>query len=177
MTITISSWNAITTDNYKASGIDVDLTDFNCWEDVQTYLEKKGFDLEGDDEELCIIDTTFGDLFDEDIERFNVERVVKAIYDSKLMYEYYLERLTKAFCQAQNFEEWLERVEKYGEMWYDNMKLWPKDYEDFGREHFNDYEDSLPSHLEYYFDYVRYAEDLLTNGQFYEVEDYIIEIW
>lgn len=177
MTITISSWNAITTDNYKASGIDVDLTDFSCWEYVKAYLEKKGFDLEGDDEELCIIDTTFGDLFDEDIERFNVERVVKAIYDSQIMYEYYLERLAKAFCQAQNFEEWLERVEKYGEMWYDNMKLWPKDYEDFGREHFNDYEDSLPSHLEYYFDYTRYAEDLLTNGQFYEVEDYIIEIW
>ena len=177
MTITISSWNAITTDNYKASGIDVDLTDFSCWEYVKAYLEKKGFDLEGDDEELCIIDTTFGDLFDEDIERFNVERVIKAIYDSQIMYEYYLERLTKAFCQAQNFEEWLERVEKYGEMWYDNMKLWPKDYEDFGREHFNDYADSLPSHLEYYFDYTRYAEDLLTNGQFYEVEDYIIEIW
>jgi hypothetical protein len=177
MTITISSWNAITTDNYKASGIDVDLTDFSCWEYVKAYLEKKGFDLEGDDEELCIIDTTFGALFDEDIERFNVERVVKAIYDSKIMYEYYLERLTKAFCQAQNFEEWLERVEKYGEAWYDDMRLWPKDYEDFGREHFSDCEDSLPSHLECYFDYTRYAEDLLTNGQFYEVEDYIIEIW
>ncbi len=177
MTLTISSWNAITTDNYKASGLDVNLADFNCWEDIQTYLEKKGFDLEGDDEELCIIDTTFGALFDEDIERFNVGRVVKAIYDSNVMTEYYLERLTKAFCQAQNFEEWLERVEKYGEAWCDDMRLWPKDYEDFGREHFDEAEDSLPDHLEHYFDYTRYAEDLLTNGQFYEVEDYIIEIW
>ena len=177
MTITISSWNAITTDNWKADGLDVSLADFNCWEDIKTYLEKKGFDLEGDDEELCIVDTTFGAMFDENIDRYNVERVVKAIYDSNVMTEYYLERLTKAFCQAQNFEEWLERVEKYGETWCDDMRLWPKDYEDFGREHFDEGEYSLPSHLEHYFDYVRYAEDLLTNGQFYEVEDYIIEIW
>lgn len=177
MTLTISSWNAITTDNFKADGVNVDLTNFNCWEEVKAFLEKKEFDLEGDDEELCITDTTFGAMFNAELEYLNVERVVNAIYKSEVMEEYYYERLTKAFCEAQSFEEWLERVEKYGENWCDDMRLWPKDYEDFGREHLSDCEDSLPDYLEHYFDYVRYAEDLLTNGQFYEVDDYIIEIW
>ncbi len=177
MTLTISSWNAITTDNFKAGGVNVDLTNFNCWEDVKTFLEKKEFDLNGDDEELCITDTTFGAMFSAELEYLNVERVVNAIYRSGVLEEYYYERLTKAFCQAQNFEEWLGLVEAKGENWHEELRLWPKDLVDFGREHFDEVEDSLPDHLECYFDYTRYAEDLLTNGQFYEVEDYIIEIW
>jgi hypothetical protein len=176
MTLTISSWNAITTDNFKAGGVNVDLTNFNCWEEIKTFLEKKGFDLNGDDEELCITDTTFGAMFSAELEYLNVERVVNAIYKSGVMEEYYYERVAKAFCEALSFEEWIDLVEEKEDDWSEDISLWPKDKEDFGREYFSGVYYNLPDEVTEYIDYERYATDILYNGGFHETSEYIIEI-
>lgn len=176
MTLTISSWNAITTDNFKAGGVDVDLTNFNCWEEIKTFLEKRGFDLNGDDEELCITDTTFGAMFSAELEYLNVERVVNAIYKSGVMEEYYYERVAKAFCEAQSFEEWIDLVEKKEDDWSEDITLWPKDKEDFGREYFSGVYYNVPDEISEYIDYERYATDILYNGGFHETSEYIVEI-
>ena len=60
--------------------------------------------------------------------------------------------------EVRSFKEFEDRVEKDGEYWDDDIHIYPNyDWEDYGREMFNNCGYELPGDLENYFDFEEYV--------------------
>lgn len=66
-----------------------------------------------------------------------------------------------------------EDIEKIFTINYDYCIYRYNDYTELGEELFElyDYENKLPSHLQYYFDYEQYAKDFISNEEVIELSD------
>ena len=157
--LVIGSWGAYNAANEKALGSRwLTLSDYTDWDEILEELEKQGFDLEGEDEELFIQDT---DNLPTISEYENPQTVFEALYESDVLNDPHLRDVFDAYCEVRGWDDFKHLVDNYGSNWADDIYIWPDyDWEDLGREMF---EQNYPELMKYdvidnYFDFREYGE-------------------
>ena len=155
----IGSWGAYNAANEKALGSSwLTLSDYTDWDEILEELEKQGFDLEGEDEELFIQDVdglpTMG-------EYENPQTVFEILYESDVLNDISAREAFDVFCEVRGWDDFKHIVDSHGANWVDYIYIYPGyDWYDLGREMF---EQSYPELLEHdvidnYFDFEAYGE-------------------
>lgn len=174
--IVIGSWGSYNECNERALGSKwLDLSDYSDWEEIVEELKKEGFELDGIDEELFIQDVE--GISDNSVnwDYVNPEQLFNTLDESCILRDDYKYEVFSAFIEVESFEEFEERVEKYGDRWDDDIYLYRGyDWYDLGYNLLHDcYE--IPDFLDNYIDYEKYGEELRFDG-FQEYSNGIIEI-
>ncbi len=175
--IVVGSWGAYNGYDENCLGSDwLELNNFKSWNEIEQELKRQGFELTGKDEELFI----------QDIEDFPTQCINwNAIHPQEFFellqqagvftdtdkYEKML-----AYIEVQSFEMWQDLVLKHGDVWDDDIYIYPKyDWYDYGKELFYSHGIHLPKFLEMFYDF----EALGEHFKHYDVQEYsngLIEI-
>lgn len=173
--IVVGSWGSYNSCNERALGSAwLDLTEYDNWDEVCEELEREGFELYGNDEELFIQD------IDSDIEGFNCDYMHPATYFNLLkeggIFEHsYKTDIAAAYIEACGFESWAKLVNDYGDCWDDDIIFWENmDMVDVAHQYIEECY-NLSEFAERYFDYEAFARDL-SYGNIYETSKGVIEI-
>ena len=83
-----------------------------------------------------------------------------------------------AFIEVRGYQEFKERVEKYGSRWDDDIRLYKNyDWEDYGRETFENMGYEVENWILDYFDFKAYGESFQYDGDITEYSEGLIEIY
>ena len=155
----IGSWGAYNAANEKALGSRwLTLSDYNDWDEILEELEKQGFDLEGEDEELFIQDT---DGLPSIGEYENPQTVFETLYESDVLNDISAQEAFDVFCEVRSWDDFKSLVDSHGANWVDYIYIWPDyDWEDLGREMFAQSYPELEKYdvIDNYFDFEAYGE-------------------
>lgn len=128
--VVIGSWGSYTNCNERALGSNwMDFTQFNTVEEIKEELKKQGFELDGIDEELFVQDYE-SDIKLSNCDYINPLRLFEQLQELGILEDDNRYQLACAYCEAFSFEELMERVEKYGDCWDDDIYF----YEDMTTE-------------------------------------------
>lgn len=173
----IGSWGAYNSANEKALGSNwLTLSDYTDWDDIIAELERQGFDVEGEDEELFIQDT---DNLPAIGEYENPQVVFETCLESGILNDSNARDIFEAYCEVRSWDDFKRLVEQHGSRWSDDIYIWADyDWDDLGREIF---EMNYPELMNYdvidnYFDFTEYGESLQYDGNFERFSGGIIEI-
>lgn len=175
--IVIGSWGSYNECNERALGSKwLDLSDYSDWDEIKEELEKEGFKLNGIDEELFIQDIE--GIADNSInwDYVNPEDLFNTLKESGVLDDEYKFETFAAYLEINNFKDFEDRVNSYGDRWDMDIILW-KDYDwyDLAYNLLHEcYE--IPKYLENYIDYNSFARDLKYDSGYYEYSEGIIEI-
>lgn len=176
ISIVIGSWGSYNACNERALGSNwIDLSDYEDWSEIVKELERQGFELDGIDEELFIQDVegieTTGINCDYEIPKHFFEIIKK----SGVLENDYKFELMQAYLEVRSFKEWQDLVEELGEDWDSDIYLYSQQsMEDVAYSIIEDCY-NLEEPLASYFDYTKYADDLVFDG-FTETSYGVIEI-
>jgi hypothetical protein len=155
----IGSWGAYNAANEKALGSKwLTLSDYCDWDEILEELEKQGFDLEGEDEELFIQDT---DNLPSIVEYENPQTVFETLYESEVLEDNSKREAFDAYCEVRSWDDFKHLVDSHGSNWDDYVHIWSGfDWDDLGREMFEMYYPELMKYdvIDNYFDFREYGE-------------------
>ena len=176
ISIVIGSWGSYNECNERALGSKwLDLGDFDSWEEIEEELTKQGFELDGLDEELFIQDIDGISTNGLNCDYTHPKDLFELLQEADVISNDYNYEIMSAFLEVRTFDDFKIRVESCGSNWNDDIYLYKnKDWYDLGYDFMHDcYQ--IPSYLDNYIDYERYANDLKYDG-FEEYSEGIIEI-
>ena len=162
--VVIGSWGSYNECNERALGSKwLNFAEFDTWEEIEEELIKEGFELEGIDEELFIQDISEDMGFDCDY--MHPQRLFNILNESEILKsDYYFEKAL-AFIEAYGWNDFVQLVEEWGDSWDCDVCYYSGyDWEELGKEIFEEMGYNLPDYLENYFDFERYGEDLSDEG-------------
>ena len=176
--IVIGSWGSYNACNQRALGSKwITLSNYSDWEEIEEELQKQGFELEGIDEELFVQDIENLELEGVNTDYLNPKRLFEILNESGVLLDNNKLELMEAFIEVRSFKEFEDRVEKDGEYWDDDIHIYSNyDWEDYGREMFNNCGYELPGDLENYFDFEEYGESFSYSGNIEKFSGGLIEI-
>lgn len=175
--IVIGSWGSYNTCNSRALGSKwLDLADYNDWEEIEEELEKQGFQLDGIDEELFIQDIENIPSDAANWDYMSPQRLFEILKEADVLDNVSKYDTLMAFLEVRSFKNFEELVDKHGASWDDDIYIYKNyDWEDYGREMFNNCGYEIPDSLADYFDFEAYGESFKYDG----IEEYsegLIEI-
>ena len=175
--LVIGSWGSYNECNERALGSKwLNLADYDSWEEIEEELRSEGFELDGMDEELFIQDI---DNFPSDGERWDYihpEWLFNLLKEADVLTNSYKYDVLMAFLEIRSLNEFKDLVERYGSSWDDDIILYRNyDWEDFGREMFENMGYQIPEDLLNYFDFKAYGESFQYDD-IHEYSDGLIEI-
>ena len=154
----------------------LDLADFGNWDEIVEELESQGFELDGIDEELFIQDI---DNFPSDATNWDYmhpQRLFEILHEAEVLDDSGKYDTLMAFLEVRGFREFEELVDRYGADWDDDIYIYKNyDWDDYGREMFNNCGYEIPDSLLDFFDFEAYGESFKYDG----IEEYsegLIEI-
>ena len=117
MKIIIGSWGSYNACNERALGSQwLDLSDYDCWEEIEEELKKQGFQLDGIDEELFIQDYDNSWGFSGDY--MHPERLFKIYKEGDLENK---EQIALAFIEARSWDDLEHLINNHGSSWDDDI--------------------------------------------------------
>ena len=175
--IVIGSWGSYNECNERALGSAwLDLADYSDWEEIEEALTEQGFEIDGIDEELFIQDI---DNFPSDAANWDYmhpQRLFHILHEAEVLDDAHKYDTLMAFLEVRDFREFEDRVERYGASWDDDIYIYRNyDWDDYGREMFENCGYQIPESLIGYFDFEAYGESFRYDG----IEEYsegLIEI-
>ena len=175
--LVIGSWGSYNECNERALGSNwLDLADYDSWEEIEEELRREGFELDGMDEELFIQDI---DNFPSDGERWDYihpEWLFNLLKEADVLANSYKYDVLMAFLEIRSLNEFKDLVERYGSSWDDDIILYRNyDWEDFGREMFENMGYQISDDLLNFFDFKAYGESFQYDD-IHEYSDGLIEI-
>ena len=177
ISIVIGSWGSYNECNERALGSSwLDLSNFDSWEEIETELTKQGFKLDGIDEELFIQDIEGIPCNSTNWDYMNPQELFEILRNADVLDNQHNYDLMCAFIEAKCFDDFIDRVNSKGSNWTDDIYFYKNwDWEDYGRNYYNDLDLNLPSNLEDFIDFEAYGKYL---GDYYvtEIDDGLIEI-
>ena len=177
--IVIGSWGSYNAGNSRAMGSKlITLSDYDDWEDIEEELTKQGFQLDGIDEELFVQDIENLDLDGENTDYMSPRRLFETLRDSSVFFDSNKFEVMEAYIEVRSFRDFEALVEQNGESWDDDIYLYKGyDWEDYGREQFQNCGYEFPGDLENYFDFAEYGESFSHNGTIETYSGGLIEIY
>lgn len=177
--IVIGSWGSYNACNERALGSRwLTLSKYTEWEEIEEELKKQGFQLDGMDEELFIQDIENLDLDGENTDYMSPQRLFETLYESGVLFDTNKYDTMEAFIEARCYKDFEERVKAQGECWDDDVHIYKDyDWEDYGREQFNNMGYEFPGDLENYFDFAEYGESFSHDGNVEKYSGGLIEIY
>ena len=176
ISIVIGSWGSYNACNEKALGSGwLDLSDYLDWDEIVDELTKRGFDLEGIDEELFIQDI---EGFDADVrwDYMNPEELFNTLKESEVLEDTYKYDVMTAYLEVLGYNDFKELVDRYGNRWNDDINIYRGfDWEDYGREMFDLMGYQIPESILDYFDFKAYGESFQYDN-IHEYSEGLIEI-
>lgn len=176
ISMVIGSWGSYNACNERALGSKwLDLSDYECWDEIVKELEEQGFELDGIDEELFIQDIEGIPTDSVDWDYFNPKELFEILKISGVLDDEYKFEIMQAFLEVRSFKEWEGLIEKYDDSWdmdiylYSNQSMVDVAYS-LVEELYN-----LEGPLANYFDYEAFARDLSYDG-YTETSYGVIEI-
>ncbi len=176
ISMVIGSWGSYNACNERALGSKwLDLSDYECWDEIVEELEEQGFELNGIDEELFVQDIEGIPTDGADWDYVNPKELFKTIKTSGVLDDEYKFEIMQAFLEVRSFNEWEELIEKYDDSWdmdiylYSNQSMIDVAY-NLVEELYN-----IEGPLANYFDYEAFASDLSYVG-YTETSYGVIEI-
>ncbi len=177
ISIVIGSWGSYNECNERALGSSwLDLSEFNSWDEIEEELTKQGFKLDGIDEELFIQDIEGIPCSSTNWDYMNPQELFEILQNADVLDNQHNYDLMCAFIEAKCFDDFIDRVNSKGSNWTDDIYFYKNwDWEDYGRNYYNDLDLNLPSNLEDFIDFEAYGKYL---GDCYvtEIDDGLIEI-
>ena len=158
--IVIGSWGSYNECNERAYGSKwLDLADYSDWEEIEEELKAEGFELDNWDY------VNPQDFF---------ELLLEAdVLDNPGKYD-----VMMAFIEVRGYNEFKDRVEKYGSRWDDDIHLYKNyDWEDYGRETFDNMGYEVENWILDFFDFKAYGESFQYDGDITEYSEGLIEIY
>ena len=176
ISIVIGSWGSYNACNEKALGSGwLDLSEYSDWDEIADELTKRGFDLEGIDEELFIQDI---EGLDADIrwDYMNPEELFNTLKESEVLEDTYKYDVMTAYLEVLGYNDFKELVNRYGNRWNDDINIYRGfDWEDYGREMFDLMGYQIPESILDYFDFKAYGESFQYDN-IHEYSEGLIEI-
>lgn len=177
ISIVIGSWGSYNECNEKALGSNwLDLSDYDTWEDIEEELQKQGFDLNGIDEELFIQDIDGINSNDLNCDMTHPKTLFETLKESGVLDNSYQLEVLEAYLEVRSFSDFESLVNNNGSNWDDDIHLFKNfDWEDYGREYFDNCGYKIPEQIENFIDFEAYGKYI---GDYYaeEVSTGIIEI-
>lgn len=176
--IVIGSWGSYNACNNRAYGSTwLTLSHYNDWDEIEEELNKQGFQLDEIDEELFVQDIENIDLKDVNTDYLSPQHLFEILNESGVLLDNDKLKIMEAFIEVRSFREFEELVTKHGENWNDDIYIYHNyDWEDYGREMFNNCGYELPGDLENYFDFEEYGKSFSYSDNIEEFSGGLIEI-
>ena len=176
ISIVIGSWGSYNACNEKALGSGwLDLSEYSDWDEIADELTKRGFDLEGIDEELFIQNIEGLDA-DERWDYMNPEELFNTLKEADVLDDTYKYDVMMAYLEILSFDDFKRLVDAHGRRWCDDINIYKGfDWEDYGREMFELMGYEIPESILDYFDFKAYGESFQYDS-IYEYSDGLIEI-
>lgn len=112
ISMVIGSWGSYNACNERALGSKwLDLSDYECWDEIVEELEEQGFELNGIDEELFVQDIEGIPTDGADWDYVNPKELFKTIKTSGVLDDEYKFEIMQAFLEVRSFNEWEELIE------------------------------------------------------------------
>ena len=160
--IVIGSWGSYTACNNRALGSGwLCLNNYSDWDEIAEELKKQGFRLEGLDAELFVQDINGLPSACENWDYISPKELFETLKESGVLHSDYLYTVLCAYLEVRSFREFAERVEKFGNNWDDDINIYENyDWEDHGRELFENSDRHLDDDLTDYFNFEAYGKSL-----------------
>ena len=158
--IVIGSWGSYSACNSRALGSSpINLSACSCWEQIEESLKKQGFDFNDIDAELFVQDIDGLPNGCADWDYINPKELFETLKKSGALESDYLYTVLCAYLEVRTFDEFAERVGRLGDNWDNDIYLYEGyDWEDYGKELFEIYEQRLDDDLIDYFDFEAYGK-------------------
>lgn len=177
ISIVIGSWGSYNACNKRALGSKwLNLSDFDSWDEIEEELKKEGFILDGIDAELFIQDIDGFPCRHCNWDYIHPKTFFEMIKESEVLDSYHKFEKMEAYLEIRDYDDFENLVNSDGCNWDDDIYLYPgQDWEDFGREYFENCGYKLPSNLEDFIDFEAYGK-YIGDYYAYEYSNGIIEI-
>lgn len=165
ISMVIGSWGSYNACNERALGSKwLDLSDYECWDEIVKELEEQGFELNGIDEELFIQDIEGIPTDGMNCDYTHPKTIFNLLKKSGVLDDEYKFEIMQAFLEVRSFKEWEGLIEKYDDSWdtdiylHTNQSMIDVAY-NIVEECYN-----IEGPLTNYFDYASFANDLSYDG-------------
>ena len=157
--IVIGSWGSYSTCNERALGsVGVQLSKYKKWGAYAAALKTQDFRLDDTDKELFVQDIDGLPSNCENWDYISPKELFETLKESGVLHSEYLYTVLCAYLEVRSFHEFAERVEKLGNNWNDDIYVYENyDWEDYGRELFENSDRHLDDDLIDYFDFEEYG--------------------
>ena len=157
--LVIGSWGSYSACNSRALGSSpINLSDCSDWTQIEDILKKQGFELNGIDAELFVQDIDGLPNGCADWDYINPKELFETLKKSGALESDYLYTVLCAFLEVRSFEEFADRVERLGDNWDDDVYIYEGyNWEDYGKELFENSERQIEDDLIDYFDFEAYG--------------------
>ena len=176
--IVIGSWGSYNECNERALGSRwLDLADYSDWDEIVEELERQGFELDGIDEELFIQDIDNFPTSCANWDYVHPETLFNLLYEADVLEDSHKYDVLMAYLEVRSFEDFKQLVERYGSSWDDDVYLYKGyDWEDYGREMFDNMGYQVEDWILDYFDFKGYGESFRYDSDITEYSEGLIEI-
>ena len=157
--ILIGSWGSYSACNSRALGSSlINLSGCSDWTQIEETLKKQGFELDDIDAELFVQDIDGLPNGCADWDYINPKDLFETLNKSGVLQSEYLYNVLSAYLEVRTFDLFAERVERLGSNWDDEVYLYEGyDWEDYGKELFENSERRPDDDLIDYFDFEAYG--------------------
>lgn len=178
VSMVIGSWGSYNECNKRALGSKwLDFDDYDDWDEIVEELKKEGFELNGIDEELFVQDIEGIPTDSKNWDCTHPKEIFELIKKSGILNCQYKYDIFKAYLEIYSFSDFENLVEQYDDRWDDNIHLYKDmDWEDYGRQYFDECCYQIPDNIIDFIDFERYGE-YIGGDCAYECSEGIIEIF
>ena len=159
VSVVIGSWESYNACNERALGSKwLNLADYGDWEEIEEELKKQGFDLDGIDEELFIQDIEGLPSNCSNWDYMSPEKLFETLKESGVLDESYKYDIMDAYLEVRSYDDFEELVESRGCHWDEDIRLYKNfDWDEYGREMFDNCEQRIDDRLIDFFDFEAYG--------------------
>ena len=177
--MTISYNTHDTENNTKAlTSSPLDLTKYNSWEEIREELTKQGFVLDEADNYWVVEDLQTISEVMSDFKKLHPKHVFNLLNTSGVLRDSYRFSIMEAVIEVCSFNQFVELVEEREDDWDEDIYLYEGyDWEDYGRETFENMGYEVENWILDYFDFKAYGESFQYDGDITEYSEGLIEIY
>ena len=174
--VVIGSWGSYNECNERALGSKwLDLSDYSDWDEIAEELKNEGFKLNGIDEELFIQDIEGISSDGTNWDYVNPQKLFETLLEAEVLTDDYKYTIMEAFITVRSFSDFEELVKEHGSRWDDDINIYQGyDWDDYGREMFENCNYEIDDSLLDFFDFEAYGKYMGENAD--EYDNGIIEI-
>jgi hypothetical protein len=155
VSVVIGSWGSYNQCNERALGSGwLDLAYYSDWDEIVGELEKQGFELGGIDAELFVQDVDGLPSGCTNWDYMSPKALFEVLQEAEVLEDSYKYEIMTAFIEVRCFSDFMELVKAKGDCWNEDIYIYRGcDWEEYGRDKFDDYERQIDDRLLDFFDF------------------------